>query len=122
MSDRLQNAAEARVETGKVSDYLLSLDHPEGRGKAAFFIAFGFERDRLNLLVQALLRHATTQPVVDEQPTPYGRKFTLECSVESPDSRNPCIRSVWIIEDGETAPRLVTAYPNGEKRSNASQP
>lgn len=32
----------ARVDRTKITDYLLSLSHPGGRGNAAFFLGFGF--------------------------------------------------------------------------------
>jgi Domain of unknown function (DUF6883) len=37
-------------------------------------------------------------------------------SMVSPDGRNPLMRTVWILEKGEDAPRLVTAYPLQEAR------
>ncbi|WP_353216318.1 DUF6883 domain-containing protein [Sandarakinorhabdus sp.] len=42
---------------------------------------------------------------------PHGRKFVVHCNMPSPDARNPCITSVWIIDANGDRPRLVTAYP-----------
>jgi hypothetical protein len=39
---KLKGIERASVRRRKVVDYLLSLTHPEGRGKAAFFRRFGF--------------------------------------------------------------------------------
>ena len=39
-------------------------------------------------------------------------KYVVRCAVETPDGRNPCIVSVWAIEEADrTRPRLLTAYP-----------
>ena len=38
----LPDADRARVERTKLTDYLLSLSHPDGRSKAQFFMSFGF--------------------------------------------------------------------------------
>lgn len=112
MANKLPNAEEAIVESGKLIDYLLSQTHPVGMGKAKFFKAFEITVDNFEVLETALLEHGLTKPVVKSTDTKFGTKFELECSITTPDSRNPCIRSVWIIETGKSAPRLVTAYPN----------
>jgi uncharacterized protein DUF6883 len=36
---------QAIVEPAKVMDYLLSMAHPIGRGKAQFFLRFGFREN-----------------------------------------------------------------------------
>jgi hypothetical protein len=112
MSDRLPNGDKAMVEAAKLTDYLLSLAHKEGMGKAKFFIQFGFTCAQPNVLESSLLKHGLTQPVVEVKTTEHGVKYVLECSVPSHDGRNPCIRSVWIVDAGKTTPRLVTAFPN----------
>jgi hypothetical protein len=112
MSDKLPNADSAKVESSKLTHYLMSLDHRDGKTKAMFFMRFGFSRLQVEVLELALLKHAATQPVVEVKHSEHGVKYVLECSVESPDQRNPCIRSVWIVDTGQLSPRLVTAHPN----------
>jgi len=113
MVDKLKNADAAIVEPAKLSDYLLSLSHTDGKGKAKFFMGFGFNQENPELLRASLLEHGKTQPVVKSSVSEHGEKYILECAVNSPDGRNPCIRSVWIVDAGATMPRLVTAIPNG---------
>jgi hypothetical protein len=36
----------AHVDRSKITEYLLSLSHPDGRTKAAFFMRFGFRVER----------------------------------------------------------------------------
>jgi hypothetical protein len=42
---------------------------------------------------------------------PHGIKYIIEEVLEAPRGASPRIRTVWILETGETAPRFVTAYP-----------
>ena len=92
-------------------DYVLAPDHPEGAGKAEFFAHFGFSPDAWEVLAEALLAHARTHPVVSTSETRYGVKYRIEGPVVCPNGRSPSIRTVWIIDAGTDAPRLVTAHP-----------
>lgn len=108
---QLGNAHLARVDRAKIVDYLLSASHPDGRGKAAFFIAFGFSSRRWELLRDALLAHARSQPVIRIVESEYGTRYTVEGSLETPSGRRPSVRTVWIMEVGSPGPRFVTAHP-----------
>ncbi len=111
MADTLPNATNALVDSNKLTDYLLSLEHPKGKDKAVFFMRFGFTSEQHAVLADSLKKHALTQPVIEAKTSEYGVKYILKCTCETPDSRNPCIKSVWIVEDGNVSPRLITAYP-----------
>lgn len=100
----------AIVEERKVLEYLLNLDHEEGRGKAKFLMSFGFTREDWGVLRDALVRHAARNLVSKNAGTDYGVNFSVDCAIETPDRRNPCIRTVWEVKP-ETAPRLITAHP-----------
>lgn len=99
------------VPPGKVSDYLLNLDHEVGGAKAMFFQHFGFSRDEVDVLTAALIGHPDRNGIEDTTSNRWGTTHVVRCSVVSPDGRNPCIRSVWIVLPGESSARLVTAYP-----------
>jgi hypothetical protein len=98
------------VSEKKVRKYLLNIDHREGRSKARFFPARGFTDADWQVLDQALRRHPIDNPVAAEEITEYGRKLIVRCQIKTPDGRNTCIRTVWMVEAG-TRPRFVTAYP-----------
>ncbi len=110
-SDRLPQCDQLNVEVDKVRAYLLNREHAEGGSKAKFFINRGFAPDEPAVMIEALLTHGQNQPVVETNDTKFGKKFVVQCQIETPDGRNPCIVSVWIVE-GEAPPRLVTARPN----------
>ncbi len=104
------HAAHARVDGRKVKDYLLNPGNAQNRGKAALFQSFEFARDRWHVLADALREHAKNNPVIQTSRSAHGMKYVVACQLKTPDGRNPCLTSVWIIEANLTYPRLVTAY------------
>lgn len=107
----LPNAHLAIVERGKIADYLLNPAHPDNGGKASFFIALGFLREQWETLAAALRRVALNSPVSQNMETAHGKKYIVDGAIETPAGKSPVVRTVWIIERGREAPRLVTAYP-----------
>ena len=110
-SDLLPRRDELHVEQKKVVDYLLNPDSREGQSKARFFTRRGFKRDAWTILADALRAYGASRPIGRTEKTPFGQKFVLICEIITPDERNPCIETVWIVA-GANAPRLVTAYPH----------
>ncbi len=108
---KLPNVEKASIPQKKVTHYLLSPSHPDGRGKAGFFARFGFTPDSWQTLAAALLRHAAAHDVTKIEASPYGIRYIIEGSLETPDGRAPLVRVVWFIDTDEEIPRLVTAYP-----------
>ena len=108
---RLPNASKAQVEPSKVFEYLLNEDHPSGSSKALFFRRFGFRRNRWRQFADALRNHALRHEVRDKAESDYGIRYVIEGPLRTPDGRNPMVRTVWIVEDESTIPRLVTVYP-----------
>jgi transposase len=104
----LPNAAAAVVHDSKITDYLLDPSHSER--KADFFMRFGFRPTRWRVLRDALKAHPMQNQVVDVYQTQWGTTYEVQCTIESPDGRNPCIRSFWNINLGATVPKLVSAY------------
>jgi hypothetical protein len=90
-ANRLPGAERAYVESAKITDYLLNPDHPVGGDKAAYFRRFGFHRDAWSVLEVVLLAQAADGEVVEEQETMYGRLFTVEGRLVTPDRRNPTV-------------------------------
>lgn len=103
-----------RISPSKITDYLLNRLHPQGQAKARYFESFGFAGANADLLMAALFDHPIRNSVKEVVPNDWGDKYIIECMIETPDGRNPCIVSVWIIEQGDQRPRFVTAYPAKE--------
>ena len=108
---RLPNAASATAADAKFRDYLLDANHPMNGGKDAFFQLSGFNRANWFVLKTALLDHPHANPVSATVRTQWGDTYEVVCNCQSPDGRNPCVKSVWVIEPISTDPKFVTAYP-----------
>ena len=109
---QLPRVANAILDDRKINQYLLSTVHPTGATKAKFFMSFGFSLGNWAELKSALLNHPLNNPVTSQTSNRFGQKFEVSCSLVTPDGRNPCIISVWIIEPSAPNPRFITAYPN----------
>ncbi len=107
----LLHAEVAVIPLQKLAGYLLAPEHPEGRGKAAFFARFGFSRERPEVLAAALRQHAVTHDVTAAEPSPFGTRYVIEGQLRAPDGRAPRVRAVWFVAPDDPAPRFVTAYP-----------
>jgi hypothetical protein len=113
---KLPGLDSARIPREKITSYLLSLDHPRGRHKAVFFRRMGFTQDNWEQLALALTAHAQETEVVGGEQTPFGKRYALDGTLRGPTGLLRLIRSVWFIEDGDSAPRFVTAYPLQRRR------
>lgn len=113
----LPEAHKAIVDERKIIDYLLNHEHPIGKAKAKFFGQHGFSKDQAERMAKALCHHAMHNPVIESEESQYGKKYSVACHIPTPDERDPCILSVWIVEHLKP-PRLVTAYPNNRAQAN----
>jgi hypothetical protein len=110
---QLPGVANATLDDAKITRYLLNPGHSaQAAGKAKFFTDHGFSQSDWDELKRALLDHPWVNPVADQVKTRFGEKYEVSCSLVTPDGRNPCVISVWIVEPPDPAPRFVTAYPN----------
>lgn len=109
----LRNAHLAIVDRRKVVEYLLNPAHPRNFGKAKFFEALGFSVDTPEHFIEALRRIAATGAVVARAESVHGEKHVVDglLSLHTEEGVSWMVRTVWIIERGRDAPRLVTAYP-----------
>lgn len=98
----------AIVPETKLTDYLLSETHPDGKSKAKFFLRHGYTAATLE---RDLKKAARTGSIVEEEDNPHGTKFALVSKLVSPVGTPIRVRSIWVLEPDEVAPRLVTAYP-----------
>jgi len=108
---KLPNYENAVISETKITGYLLSTKHRDGRSKAEFFTRLGFSSGAWEELVKALLHHAAENEVAKIEDSPFGTRYIIEGVLSTPDRRGAVVRSVWFIETGEQIPRFVTAYP-----------
>lgn len=108
---KLPNRENAYVPLAKLTDYLLSLNHPFGRAKALLLINLGYDNSNANELERGLMTIARESDVAQELPSDYGTKYVIDGLLETPSGAALDLRTIWIIESGESRPRFVTAYP-----------
>ncbi len=108
---KLPNAQLAFAEREKIVDYLLNPMHRYGASKARFFARFGFQAQEWERLAAALLEHGRRDEVSKAKETGFGPRYEVEGEVTAPDGRRPRVRTVWQVDKGTVAPRLITAYP-----------
>jgi hypothetical protein len=107
----LPNANLARVDREKITDYLLNREHPDNGGKADFFLALGFHTDDWRTFAVALRNLAQQSAVTQSLESMHGKKYIVDGLIETPIGKTPMVRTIWIVDSGQNAPRLVTAYP-----------
>ncbi len=107
----LPRSDSAHVPPEKLSGYLLSDSHPVGRSKARFLASLGYERADQVRLAEQLLEIARNEEVTREIRTEFGTKYVVEGRISTPSGGEARLRTVWIVEEQDTRPRFVTAYP-----------
>jgi hypothetical protein len=108
---KLPNYEDAIIPQAKITEYLLSFTHRDGRSKANFFHRFGFSIAEWKTLATALQQHAAENPVTKTEPSRFGTRYVIDGIIRTPDGRTPTIRAVWFVDQGGRAPRFATAYP-----------
>jgi len=107
----LPNRENAYVRSEKLTQYLLSESHTTGKSKARYLRAVGFDETNIDLLRQGLLLIAKSFDVINTVTTSHGEKFVIEGEFQAPNGSLIRLRTIWIIDTGQTQPRFVTAYP-----------
>lgn len=114
---KLPNGEHLVVEQEKIAGYLLNATHRYGASKARFFAAFGFRVEDWERLARALREHGQRHEVSKVKESVFGPRYEVEGALPAPDGRAPRVRTVWQLDKGEPAPRLITAYPLEEIES-----
>jgi uncharacterized protein DUF6883 len=108
---KLPNPDKLVVEREKITDYLLNPAHRYGASKARFFSEFGFRVERWEVFAEALREHGRSHDVARVRETGFGPRYVIEGELDTPIGRRPRVRTVWQMDEGAVAPRLISAYP-----------
>ena len=108
---KLPNAEQSIVESRKITHYLLSETHPDGKSKENFFSRFGFHPARWETLAAALRQHCWQHEVLETKTTAWGVQYVIVGALQTPDGRDPAVRSVWQIDHGADLPRFISGRP-----------
>src|SRR3989442_8039597 len=71
-------------------------------------LGFGGEWE---VLARALRKHGRENLVSVSVESAHGTRYSVDGPLETPDERNPEVRTVWILAKSSRAPRLITAPP-----------
>lgn len=102
--------ANGRIEEQKLSGYLLSPVHHDGRAKAAFFARLGYSMDTVHALAEDLRQLSAFSGQLQTSESEFGTKYIVEGILFGP-KQSGAVRIVWIDHNDRQPPRLVTAYP-----------
>lgn len=103
---------EVEVQSGKLVDYLLNLDHKDGGSKAKFFeqeleIC---SKDSVFLKAQ-LIDTLSNASLINARLNQHGMQFEAMLPIKGINGRTAIIKTAWIVRPGERA-SLVTAFPS----------
>ncbi|MCH7687226.1 MAG: hypothetical protein IH899_11175 [Planctomycetes bacterium] len=107
----LPQREKAYVPPEKLLKYLLSETHSVGQYKAHFFRSFGFDESNFDLLSASFIELAQTNDVDEIESSSHGTKYVITGMLRIPSGTDVKIKTIWIIEPNNEAPRFVTAYP-----------
>lgn len=108
---KIPNCQNAQVPKSKVTDYLLSVVHPEGESKAKFFLRWGFNIDQWTALAAALIQQANEHDYSSATQGKFGTKYMVIAPICAPNGITPPVKTIWMFAEDDQRPRLVTAYP-----------
>lgn len=107
---KLPYLEQAIIDSKKIRDYCLNPDHPRGKHKAKVFervLALSFENTE-EFITQIKNRIADVECKKGEQDI-YGERYIADIEIQN-GNKKAVVRTIWIIKQGETQPRLTTCY------------
>jgi hypothetical protein len=109
---KVKNGENANIPSEKITGYSLSKAHPIGKTKAAFFERIGYTLENERLLVDDLKAIVKWNEVAKTIDTGYGKKYIIRGTIGIRFGKNVPVVTIWLVEEGDTNPRFVTAYPD----------
>jgi len=99
------------VDPRKLTDYALNPEAPWGRHKAVVFEeVLGFTRQNYTDLLAQIEEQALEAEAVFHSEDEFGRRYTVDLSVQGTAGREGVVRTGWFVPHGEDEARLVTLY------------
>jgi Domain of unknown function (DUF6883) len=108
---KVPNADKAVIEPAKIVRYLLDVDHPDGGSKARILVSLGYSIADWQQLDTDLRRWHLVEEYAITSQTQWGIRYEIVAPITGPSGDTVLFRSVWQIDVGTDAPRLITMYP-----------
>ena len=109
---KLPNRESALIEPEKLTEYLLNIDHYRGGTKAKLLLRFGYSPANWQQLEADLRRYHLESDVNLIRETPYGTRYEIRATLQTPTNELLSVKTVWQIDKGQDFPRLITLVPN----------
>jgi hypothetical protein len=107
---KLPNGHLVVVSDEKLLGFLLNPDHEHGSSHARLFRALlGIDRSNAEQLRAALLAAAAQEEATPGRRSDFGQKYEVRFRMTGPRGTYIML-SVWMVETGQSIPRLVTAF------------
>jgi hypothetical protein len=107
---KLPHADQAVVDIAKLRDYSLNPLHPEGKHKARVFAAtLGFSTSDAEKLLAMIVAAISTEEATTGATDEHGARYVVDFSTQGLRGM-VTIRTAWIVDRGETVPRMVSCY------------
>jgi hypothetical protein len=104
------HAENAIVDTRKLVDYCLNIEHKIGKHKARVFAsALDLTVDNTEELKDALLSAVKTNQAEAGRFDKFGQRYTVDFEMQF-GAKKATVRSSWIIATNEKFPRLITCF------------
>jgi hypothetical protein len=107
----LPNRTKAIIAKAKLTAYLLNPSHKRGGSKARKLLAMGYTADQWQRLEQDLIDQHTCGDVRNVSENEYGTTYEIVAALRGPNGTEASFRSIWQIDSGTEAPRLITLVP-----------
>jgi hypothetical protein len=107
----LPNVDRAVIARSKLEEYLLNPAHRRGASKARLLLAMGYRAQDWKQLEAHIREQHLTVEVASTTQTDYGPRFEIVAPLQGPLGKLVTFRSIWQIDIGTDAPRLITMHP-----------
>jgi hypothetical protein len=108
----IPNSDRAIIEQSKITNYLLNVEHKNGKSKARLLFRYGYSVDNWQQLEADIRRFHLSEDVSLIKETPYGIRYEISANLLTPINRLLLVRTVWQIDKGTDFPRLITLVPD----------
>ena len=108
---KLPNAENAVIAEDKLRDYLLNPGHRRGGSKARLLILLGYSAENWQQLEAHLRTQHLPCDVAEIAETDWGMRYEIVAPLVCPSGESVNLRSIWQVDIGTDAPRLITMYP-----------
>ncbi len=109
---KIPNSDIAVIESSKLSEYLLNIEHQRGGTKAKLLLQFGYSPDNWQQLEADIRKFHLTEDVNLIKETAYGTRYEVSANLLTPINRLLLVKTIWQIDIGTNFPRLITLVPN----------